>query len=776
MKFKYRLLTCNALILIMFVAVFSYSVSHLIKTTSDNQLSSIKENITGYNRKLLFSFVQAQNSNLDKEIDLITEQIEQINFYFSHELVNNGNETKSLEYLLSSILSKNKGYIKSISLIEVEKQTIYKKNNGVYGYENYKYDESNLFRYKNLLLGERLKENKKEIEHFYLYSKLDHWNGSILRIEFNLNYFTDSLYINNMAEGLKYRYILVDSNGRLISSNLRDEFEVLLTYFPLESKNEDDLAYKIMSNSSGFSNLEDETEFLNITFLRNKKTGWRIILVTPDSVIKSSYSTTKAMLLDADSKLIKYFFVISIILLLLFLFVNSFVIKKLTSPLNNLMKQANSLRDQDYEKAIQVINSNNDEIEQLSYAYSEAGRSLKDLVEGLGEEVKERTKQYEEASKDASEANRQKSILLSNVSHEVRTPLNAIIGYVQMLSKKMDTTGYEHFLNGISSSSYMILNIVNDLLDLERLHAHNYVIKNKDVLLSKLLEDINMTFIPLATNKNLSFIIETINIESSLLLMIDELRFKQALSNIITNAIKFTHKGSVTLLVERNDNDQLIFNIIDTGVGIPKEKISTIFNSFEQVNDDDKTAGFGLGLAITKTIIGLMNGELLVESFISKGSKFSIILPPNILSLNTVKDDTLPVLSNKCATLSDFKNNTVLIVDDVEFNREILQFQLEQLGINCLLAESGKEAINIFDKNNIDIVFTDISMPGMDGIELSKILRKKNKNIPIIAVTARATVQEESRMNNYFDCYITKPLNNNDIVSSLYCVLTNSSC
>nr|WP_275665395.1 ATP-binding protein [Vibrio sp. Isolate22] len=413
-------------------------------------------------------------------------------------------------------------------------------------------------------------------------------------------------------------------------------------------------------------------------------------------------------------------------------------------PISKLIVQAQYLKQRDFNKVTHTVhsNGNGDEIELLSKAYSEAGVQIQNLIEGLEYEVEERTKQYEIAAQEASEANKQKSVLLSNVSHEVRTPLNAIIGYTHMLTHSKKFDDHRHQLNGISSASNTILGIVNDLLDFERVKAASYSLNPKCLSVMSLMREIENTFLPLSESKQLSLDI-ICNVDASTTLMIDELRIKQAISNIVSNALKFTNKGGVAIEVS-SDDKAFNISVSDTGVGIPQDKLDAVFNGFEQVNQEDQQFGFGLGLAITKTIVELMKGSLRVESVLGTGSTFVISLPAQeIMDVLECSNGVAEQAYNIRERL-DCTSKKALIVDDVEFNREILEFHLNALGCECMTANDGLEALALASEHEFDVVLTDISMPVMNGIELASELEKRKPWLPIIAVTARATIQEES--------------------------------
>ncbi|NOH36277.1 ATP-binding protein [Vibrio chagasii] len=776
MSFKNKIIFVNATILVLFVALLTYFASEIVQGSSQNQFEEIKESITGSNKKLLFAFVKAQSVGLDKEVELITEEVEHVAVDFGNGSQNEALRNKQLAYLNTKL----KPFIKEIRFIETNRnQEVSIIENGIVSRSVF-VDLSQMYQYKGLYIDKEVEGGI--VSNFSIYVKPKGWNESLLRFDIDLDYFSRSLMFENMLDVFQYRYFLVDDSGKLVATNLKQSTELLMSTSVFDQEVRKSAVNYIMSHDTGSFAVTSLSGVYNVTFVKNSVTKWKLILVTPEHVIRSSYVTTKELVLSGDNSLLKSLLFAYIILLGLFLVINSIAVNKLLMPVSKLIAQAQYLKQRDFNKATHVVHSNGDEIEQLSKAYSEAGGQIRNLIEGLEYEVEERTKQYEVAALEASEANKQKSVLLSNVSHEVRTPLNAIIGYTHMLAHSKHFDAHSHQLNGISSASDTILGIVNDLLDFERVKAASYSLNPKCLSVMSLLREIENMFLPLSESKQLSLDIIS-NVDASTTLLIDELRIKQAISNLVSNALKFTNKGGVTIEFSTDDK---VFNIsvTDTGCGIPKDKLDTVFNVFEQVNREDQQVGFGLGLAITKTIVELMKGSLRVESVLGTGSTFVISLPAkeimNVLECsNGVAElaynvrERLDYTSKKAL---DYTSKKALIVDDVEFNREILEFHLNALGCECMTANDGLEALALASEHEFDVVLTDISMPVMDGIELASELEKRKPSLPIIAVTARATIQEESRMNQYFSCYLTKPLDPSDLKLKLQCALSGSTC
>ncbi|RIH73508.1 hybrid sensor histidine kinase/response regulator [Vibrio splendidus] len=772
MSFKNKIIFVNAIILVLFVALLTYFASEIVQGSSQNQFEEIKDSITGNNKKLLFAFVKAQSVGLDKEVELITEEVVHVAVDFAHDVGNDSQNEALRNKQLAYINTKLKPFIKEIRFIETNRnQEVSIIENDIVSRSVF-VDLSQMYQYKGLYIDKEVEGGI--VSNFSFYIKPKGWNESLLRFDIDLDYFSRSLMFENVLDVFQYRYFLVDDSGKLVATNLKQSTELLMSTIVFDQEVRKSAVNYIMSHDTGSFAVTSLSGVYNVTFVKNSVTKWKLILVTPEHVIRSSYVITKELVLSGDNSLLKSLLLAYIILLGLFLVINSIAVNKLLIPVSKLIAQAQYLKQRDFNKATHVVHSNGDEIEQLSKAYSEAGGQIQNLIEGLEYEVEERTKQYEVAALEASEANKQKSVLLSNVSHEVRTPLNAIIGYTHMLAHSKHFDAHSHQLNGISSASNTILGIVNDLLDFERVKAASYSLNPKCLSVMSLLREIENTFLPLSESKQLSLDIFS-NVDASTTLLIDELRIKQAISNLVSNALKFTNKGGVTIEVSTDDK---VFNIsvTDTGCGIPTDKLDTVFNGFEQVNRDDQQFGFGLGLAITKTIVELMNGTLRVESKLGVSSTFVIALPAlEVMNVFECSNGVVEQIDNIGQGL-DCTNKKALIVDDVEFNREILEFHLNALGFECMTANDGLEGLALATEHDFDVVLADISMPVMDGIELASELEKLKPSLPVIAVTARATIQEESRMNQYFSCYLTKPLDPSDLKLKLQCALSGSTC
>jgi signal transduction histidine kinase/CheY-like chemotaxis protein len=335
----------------------------------------------------------------------------------------------------------------------------------------------------------------------------------------------------------------------------------------------------------------------------------------------------------------------------------------------------------------------------------------------------------------AIEAVNIKSIFIANISHELRTPLTGIIGACDLLNTRTyELTEQKNLLNMISESANLLLTVVNDILDISKLEAGKMSLNLENCNIHEIINNTLTIFMSPAKEKNINL---KSNIENTVPVfnMCDPNRFKQIIFNLISNAIKFTpQNGQVTINVERK-NDFILFEIIDTGIGINKDKQHLLFQPFSQINNSIKYSGTGLGLCIVKQLILLMKGEINFKSKINEGSTFWFTLP--ISSKGTSK------LEQKKENKYDkFNNANILFVEDTFIIQQLLRKQLSELNISFDIVSNGKEALDIIKKNKqYDIIFMDCYMPIMNGFIATAEIRKLDnyKNTPIIAMTASSS-------------------------------------
>ncbi len=374
----------------------------------------------------------------------------------------------------------------------------------------------------------------------------------------------------------------------------------------------------------------------------------------------------------------------------------------------------------------------------------------------------------------AESAAKAKELFLANMSHEIRTPLNVIIGMIRQLSKENLTEKQKFFINQSESSAKHLLTILNNILDIAKIESGDLSIVLEPFSPSALAYNIHSILFSQAKEKNIEF---HLNISSEIrpVLLGDEVRLRQVLINLIGNAIKFTDKGSVSLSLQLVNNtpksQTILFEVVDTGVGISSEFLKKLFDKFsqEQSATNRQYDGTGLGMAISNDLVKLMGGEINVSSLKNEGTTCSFELEFDVseLSLPTTKLDTVKKDS--------FKGMKVLVVEDNEMNRLIASQSLEFLGMIISEAENGLVAVEKIKNENFDLVLMDIQMPILDGIEATKLIRNELKiKTPIIALTANAFRHDiELYLREGMDDYITKPYNEEEFFRKINYCLTN---
>lgn len=397
-------------------------------------------------------------------------------------------------------------------------------------------------------------------------------------------------------------------------------------------------------------------------------------------------------------------------------------------------------------------------------------QEILDLNVNLERKVEERTNQLTRTNEEliktkeaAEEANKAKSIFLANMSHEIRTPLNSIIGFSELLYNSSTDHKKRSQIESIRNSGKNLLNIINDILDLSKVEAGKIIIEPEPLNVLKMVREVVSMFEQKAAEKKLEMVI---SMESELTepLLLDETRLRQILFNLIGNAIKFTPLGGVSVFIHHEDKSNglvdLQIKIVDTGIGIQEDQFKAIFEPFvqQQGQIQKNFGGTGLGLAISSKMAKAMGGEIQVFSKVNEGSSFTIYLK------NVSKADTHPELESNERAVSPrlrLDKKSILIVDDVADNRELLWDFLEPTGAHLLEAENGVQAIQIASNEKPDIVLMDIRMPVMDGMEACKILKQTpiTANIPCIAVTASIKLGRSGKeIPEYFDESLMKPI------------------
>ncbi|MCF8060051.1 MAG: response regulator [Bacteriovoracaceae bacterium] len=446
--------------------------------------------------------------------------------------------------------------------------------------------------------------------------------------------------------------------------------------------------------------------------------------------------------------LISLLFFIPIIIGMIFFYNNNIskVLKEITSTFNEFLSN-------DFQHEVPGLNRS-DEIGVLAKA---------------ADNFKSLSFRFQIEKEKAENLARIKSDFLANMSHEIRTPMNGMLGMVSHIKETPVTEEQSSMLDTITSCGDSLLTILNDILDLSKAESGKLELEDRPINLFKLLDELKFLFQMKAKEKGLDFNCQFVPEDKIEFVKGDVTRIKQILINLISNAIKFTEKGEVSLSVETTLQEQgqvtLQFSVRDTGIGISEENLELIFNAFSQ-SDSSTTrrfGGTGLGLSISQKLATLMNSEIFVDSHIGEGSLFTLSLKLKVPSENEIIEFNRDTSVVEFITAFDAH---CLVVEDNEINIKVLTKRLDKLGITYDIALNGQEAIEITDYKKHDCILMDLQMPVLDGLSASRELRKRGYTKPIIAMTANVQQSDKDACASAgMDDFVGKPIKKDELIA-----------
>lgn len=391
----------------------------------------------------------------------------------------------------------------------------------------------------------------------------------------------------------------------------------------------------------------------------------------------------------------------------------------------------------------------------------------------LEKRITRRTTELEKAKRSAEVANEAKSLFLANMSHEIRTPLTAIIGYSELIQESDAVRESKELAKTVITTSHHLLQIINDILDLSKVESGKLEVDKQDTLLYDIISSVEVLASTISEPKGIKFEVEyEYPLPSKI--FTDPLRLKQILLNLCSNAIKFTEKGGVKLIVRSQRESNLVsFSVCDTGIGISKEQVKKLFQRFSQADSSTsrRFGGTGLGLVISKNLAEMLGGTITAVSEEGKGSAFTATVDAGnqaVFSDVSIVENKDNNVQGKRSVFNNLFSGRVLLAEDNKVNQKLISLHLEKLGLDVLTADNGLEAYEMGRKEKYDAILMDMQMPEMDGLEAIQALRKDGYEGIIISLTANVLKEDMDRSAAAgANDYLTKPIDKEKFVEVL---------
>jgi len=473
--------------------------------------------------------------------------------------------------------------------------------------------------------------------------------------------------------------------------------------------------------------------------------------------------------------------ILTIYLLIFFATFPVFFRRDLVDPLNDLLEAIQKMNSGNMTYKAKVWK--NDEIGFIAKSFNKMQRKILDGINNLEEKVRKRTEDLEKAKNEAIKAGKAKADFLATMSHEIRTPMNSVIGITDLLL--MDNPKPEHkvYLDNLKFAGENLLSIINDILDYSKIEAGSIRLESIPIPVYSHFRNIFQLAKFKADERGIKLNFVG-NSAENIIIYSDPTRLAQITNNLLSNALKFTETGEVTLHVSigsLRETGDLQIEVSDTGIGISETELNKIFNEFHQaeMSTTRKYGGTGLGLAITSRLVKLMNGNIKVESKLGVGSKFSVVLPVRVSHQDSFHPESKEKSKYFLLSGNVLKGFKILVVDDNQMNLFVAKKFLEKWGAEVFVAISGYEAIDLVQKMKIDLILMDIQMPEMDGIETTKQIKSLNggafAQIPVFSLSASVGAETAQRARSVGICEnITKPFLPEDLYRRIYEYLIGS--